>query len=97
MKSIDYQNGKAKCPCGGQIMYDGSYTQKMPIGLGFLPGSTSFQIDFVLVKGWYGQCLKCNEEIRCVASRRQVVKYPAKINRQLKQRALENDRLLTKL
>ena len=83
MKTIPYQNGKAVCPkCGGMLFYDARITQKLPLGLGFMPGSSKFQVDFAISKGWRGEC-ECGQVVFAIVSARRAVKYPAGINRKL--------------
>jgi len=79
---IRYEDGKGKCPCGGEVMFDASFTQKLPVGLGFV--GTKFQMDFVLVTGFSGECMECGKKIQAVEKTKHVTKFPASINRKLK-------------
>jgi hypothetical protein len=75
----------ARCPCGGQVWYDGRYRKRLPLGLGFSDGSAKFRIDSVEIKGWFGQCAKCKSKIEAEVSRRHVTRFPASINRKIAQ------------
>ena len=83
MKSVEYNNGKAVCPkCGGELSYDARITDKLPMGFGFGQGS-KFQIDYVVRRGWRGECMDCYETVFAVVSRHNATKFPAIINRKI--------------
>jgi hypothetical protein len=70
-------------PCSGMIAYDARYTENLPIGLGFAPGSTKFQVDSIQVKGFKGQCMKCGATVLAWKSKRHVTRRPRGINRKI--------------
>ena len=73
----------ARCTCGGQVWYDGKFTRRLPLGLGFADGSR-FQIDSMEIKGWFGQCSKCKARVEAEVSRRHITRYPARINQKIR-------------
>lgn len=90
MTTIKYNNGKAVCPkCGGMLAYDARMTDKLPLGFGFVV--VRFQIDWVVRKGWRGECMKCNEQVFAVQSRKHAVSYPKGVNAKIKAAALERE------
>ena len=82
MTSIPYNNDKARCKCGGQLCYDARLTQKLPLGFGFVGGR--FQVDFIVKKGWRGQCMECGKKYFAVVSSSQQRRVPKSINRKIK-------------
>ena len=84
MTTIKFSN-EAKCPkCKtGTLAYDARMTEKLPLGFGFAPGSIKFQIDYVIRKGFRGECMECGEKFFAVQSTRSTTRQPASINRKL--------------
>jgi transcription initiation factor IIE alpha subunit len=83
MRKIKYSD-KAKCPkCGGMLSYDATITEKLPLGFGFAPGSSKFQVDILVSKGWRGECMECGEKVFAVESQRHVTRHPRNINRKI--------------
>ena len=71
---IKYANGRERCPdCKGQISYDCTIKDKLPIGFGFV--GARFQIDAVERRGHGGECMECFAPIFAVTSRRHIVRY----------------------
>jgi hypothetical protein len=83
MTRIQYQNGKGKCPCGGEVAYDAKFKEKLPLGFGFAAGSTRFRIDYKIVNGWREECMACERGILAVVSSRFSTSHPAKINQKI--------------
>jgi len=85
-KVIKYSK-KAKCPkrnCGGMLAYSGTYKRKLPIGFGFAPGQTDFQIDLIAERGYVGECMDCGQKVLAWKWRRHETNKPVNINRKLK-------------
>jgi hypothetical protein len=73
--TINYNRGRCTCPkCSGQIMYDGTARDRLPLGFGFRAGR--FVIDCIERKGFVGECLECFTKIFAVQTQRHVVKRP---------------------
>lgn len=84
MQTMKFSNS-AVCPkCGGMLSYEAAITDKLPLGLGFAPDSSRFQIDILVRKGWRGQCMDCHAVVFAVKSSRHVTKYPQRINRKIR-------------
>lgn len=84
MTTVKYQNGKVHCPkCGGMIAYDATMTDKLPMGMGF-NGMGKFKIDFVIRKGFRGECMDCYHKVFAVKSITISSKCPKSINEKIK-------------
>jgi len=89
MKMIKYSDS-AKCPkCGGMLAYDATMRQRLPMGFGFAPGSGRFQVDSILMTGFRGECMECEQQVFAVKSQRQVRTFPKSINAKLQKAAAQ--------
>jgi hypothetical protein len=79
---IKYRNGKERCRCGGQVMYESTITERLPIGFGFVSGR--FQIDTLKSVGYGGNCMECHAPIFAVKSVRGEAKVPRGINAKIR-------------
>ena len=82
-KLIKYTSKDCRCECGGPAAIEGTCSVRMPIGFGFAPGSSSFQVDCITYSGWLGQCMDCAQRILFWKSKRHSTRHPRNINRKL--------------
>lgn len=84
MTTIKYTQ-EAKCPkCKGILAYDATMRQKLPLGLGFAPNSTRFQVDMIERTGWRGECMNCQHQVFAVVREKKITRYPRSINSKIK-------------
>ena len=82
MITVKYRKNMPCPKCRGLVMYDGITTHRIPVGFGFA-SSHKFQVDYVVKKGWFGQCMNCRCEIFAVTSVRRARRFPRAINRKM--------------
>ncbi len=84
LKVTQPSKGNFRHSCGGQMAVEGTVTQDLPLGFGFVGGDTRFRMDALRRKGYYGFCLKCNAKGNWyIGNGRHITKHPKSINNKL--------------
>ena len=86
--SIRYNNGKCVCPkCRGDLAYDGTARERLPIGIGFRGGK--FVIDSVERRGFIGECMECFTKVFAIKTQVTRSTHPLSINNKIKAAAVK--------
>lgn len=84
IKVKEVSKGDFRCSCGGCMAVEGIVTRKLPIGFGFR--GTSFVVDSLKQKGYFGECMECGKKgAWYVGKGKAVTSKPRGINQKLKE------------
>jgi hypothetical protein len=82
MTTIKYSDA-AKCPkCKGELSYDATIKDRLPLGFGFR--GSKFVIDCIARSGFRGECMDCGTKVFAVKTQRRVSVKPRGINDRIK-------------